>query len=155
MLRSLSKPKMAWENRFKVPTLQDLRAGYNRQLGGLVDMVREQLFAIPGVREEVAWHGIPWRWSLAFRCPLCPAPEPALVFLIPQPAKPQLCVPLPEALITILPARQPSRGIREAVVGAFRVNGFYWAQWDLANKPQTAEILDVVRFTHAFRTGRD
>lgn len=136
------KVRSAWEDRFKAPTWEELRAGSNKQLGALLDHARERILALPGTREQLAWHGIPWRWSLAFRAAI--DLERPIAFVVPQPNHPRLAVPLAsEVLATIASAKLP-KTIREAILHAPQVGGVRWPSWELFNRTQFAELLGLI-----------
>jgi hypothetical protein len=149
MVRTVRKPRIAWEDKFSVPTFVDLRCQCTKQLAGVLEAARERLLAFGGVRESISWQGIPWRWTVTFR--RAGVTEPAFAFLIPQPGKPQLCVPLPCEILPALPPKSTSRPIRDAITFASRVGGVLWPQWEVTTKTQLEPIIELAAFKHGFK----
>jgi hypothetical protein len=139
--RTATRAKPAWEDRFNVPTQETLRAGLSKPHGTLLDHALDSLLEISGVSCTIAWRGVPWRWTLCFRARSV-ATE-GIAYLVPQPGKPLLSVPLPEALVRKLPVKT-SRTIRDAIAFAPLVAGEYWAHWELGTKSQIDEVIEIV-----------
>jgi hypothetical protein len=134
--------KHVWEDRFRSPTWAELAAVFPRAQASLIEQARERLLSVPLVRERLAWHGIPWRWSLSYTTET-DGPSP-VAFLIPQPGKPRLAVPLPAELISVVPLRKLSKPVREAIVYAPQVAGVRWANWELTGQGVLDEVLALV-----------
>jgi hypothetical protein len=144
------KARLAWEDRFRAPTWEELRNASNRQMASLLEHAREKLVRLPNVRERLAWHGIPWRWSLAFSVPC--DPDRPVAFLVPQPNHPRLAVPLPAEVLAQINLPRYSKPVREAILHAPQVAGVRWPAWELLNRNQFAELLDLIHArlaTHA------
>lgn len=143
MNRRAIKPRSVWEDRFQTPTLDDLRAGLAKQHAQLFDLAREHLASFDGVRESIVWHGVPWRWTVTFahagesRAPIA--------YLIPQPGRPLLAIPLPVESLSSIPLRRMSKAIRDGIVFAAEVGGVHWPTWELASKPLIDEIMNLLR----------
>lgn len=140
------KPRSAWNDRFRTPTLEDLFEPFNRQLTGLIDATREQLVEFPGVSEELSWQGIPWRWTLVYRWK--GEPDRAWAYVVLDPERLRLALPMTTELIAKLPAKKLSRTTRDGIVQASEVAGVHWAQWELVNKPQLEELMSIARTKH-------
>lgn len=143
MTRRAIKPRPVWEDRFQSPTLDDLRAGLAKQHAQLFDQAREQLLAFDGVRESVVWHGVPWRWTVT----IAPAGDPRspIAYLIPQPGRPLVAIPLPVEALSSIPLRRMSKAIRDGIVFAAEVGGVHWPTWELQSKPLIDEIVNLLR----------
>ena len=111
--------RIPWEDQFHTPSLDDLRSHYNRQLGQLVESARTKLLAYDGVREELEWMGLPWRWTMVYRCPDDPAS--AWAYLIPHREKPLIATPLTAEMIDALPMSRLRKFIREGLDAGHRV----------------------------------
>lgn len=144
MNRRSVKPRSCWEDRFRVPSVSELRALLSKQHVQLFDVAREALLALDGVNESIEWRGVPWRWSLAFQT----EPGRPLAYLVPQPARPRLAVPLSDEVVGSLAARKVSRPIRDAIVFAPRVGEVLWPSWELLGRNQIEELLDLVRIKY-------
>jgi hypothetical protein len=141
------KSRLAWEDRFRTPSLSDLRGHYNKQQSALLDAARDRLLEFPGISEELTWQGLPWRWTLTYRC----AAEPARVwaYLVPDPERPVLSMPLTSSTISALPMHRLKKHVKDGVTQSRLVNGVFWATWELTSKPQLAEVLELVDKKHA------
>lgn len=144
MNRRSVKPRSCWEDRFRAPSVSELRGLLSKQHVQLFDAAREALLALGGVSESIEWRGVPWRWTLAFQV------EPArpLAYLVPQPARPRLAVPVTDDVVASLAARRVSRPIRDAIVFAPRVGEVLWPSWELLGRTQIDELLELVRAKH-------
>lgn len=136
----------AWEDRFKTPATQDLCEGINRQFSGLFDAARDRLRGFPGISEGLSWEGLPWRWTLTYRLPTDNGR--AWAYLVPDPNKPQIALPLPIAMVSALPMHRFKKHVKDGVLQGRMVDGVYWATWDIASKQQLSEILELVQHKH-------
>ncbi len=148
MSRRDVKLRSPWEDRFRNPTVDELRAGMTRQHSQLFDTARDCLRAFESVQETLVWRGIPWRWSLAY--PIEGDANRILAYLIPQPGKPQLAVPLTVEMIAALPQRRLPRMIRDAITFSARVAGIHWPCWELQSRPQIDELIGLAKRKHEF-----
>ncbi len=137
------KRRTAWEDRFRTPTVDDLREHYNKQLAGLLETARTLLLSLPGVVEELSWQGLPWRWTLTYRFPEGTGARPGL-YLVPDPLRPKISMPLPDTIVQTLPLHRLKRHVRDGVTQGRRVNGVLWATWEVTSKTQVGEILEIV-----------
>lgn len=142
------KPPNAWENRFLTPSFIELKGGQNKTMGMLLEAARDRLLAFEGVRSEIAWQGIPWRWTLVFRV----EGEEAVAFayLVPEPGKLQIAVPLRREFLESLQVKRLPRTIRDRIVFASEVAGVFWARFEFASRGQLDEIVDLLQRKQAF-----
>lgn len=145
---SLKKTRLAWEDQFRIPTLDELRNHYPKQLGNLISLARERFLAFEGIEEEIVWQGLPWRWTLTYRCP--EDPTRAWAYLVPDPEKPKISMPLTQEMVGALPMRRLKKYVRDGVVFARRVENVYWATWEVTNRVQLDEVLDLAKRKHQF-----
>lgn len=143
MNRRAAKLRTCWEDRFRAPTLPELRAILNRAHEHLLDTARSAIVALDGVQESIEWRGIPWRWTLAYS-----VEGRALAYLIPKPGRPQMAIPLADDLRAALDLRKASKPIRDAIVFAARVGDVSWPAWDLQNRAQIDELVALARRKH-------
>lgn len=146
MASSSIKSRDPWKDRFHTPSFDELVASFNRQLGSLLELARHKLLEFPGIRDEVAWQGIPWRWAVVFRWDA--EPTRPWAYLVPEPGKPRLVLPLPADVIARLPARRLTKPTRDGIVHSAEVSGVHWAQWDLSNRPQLDELMVIAGMKH-------
>lgn len=142
------KSRTAWEDRFKVPTFDDLRSHYNRQMAGLVEHIRERLMSFPGVSEDVTWEGLPWRWTLTYRC--ADDPTRAWAYLVPDPVAPKISMPLTADMVQAFPLHRFKKPIRDGVLCARIVGGVHWATFDVGSKAMLDDVLDLAKRKHQF-----
>src|SRR5690242_5530708 len=99
------KVRAAWLDRFKAPTADEMLGAFNRQMQGALQHLREKLLAVEGVKEEVSWQGV-WRWTLVYRIP--GDGERGWAYLVLDPAKPRVSVPITDDIIAELPVKKLS-----------------------------------------------
>jgi hypothetical protein len=145
MTRRAHKPRVAWEDRFEMPTPDALVAGFPRHVVGLIQTTREGLLGFPGVREDVIWRGT-WRWTLAYT--LESDSERPWAYLVPKPGHPVLALPMSGELVGALPVKKISKAVRDGIVLAAQVGGVYWPQWELTTKGLVEELLILARRKH-------
>lgn len=143
MSRRVVKPRISWEDRFAAPSAAELLASLAKQHASLVQLARDGLEELGEVSESIVWHGVPWRWTFAF------ATEGELerpwAYLVPQPGRPLLAMPLSGETISGLPMRKLSKGVRDGLTLAALVGGVYWPQWVLASRAQVGELVGIAR----------
>ena len=143
MNRRATKLRTSWEDRFRAPSVSELSAALNRPQEHLVEVAREGLLSLDGVQETIEWRGIPWRWTMAYA-----VDSRALAYLVPQPGKPRMAIPLPDEVLAAMDLRKSSKPVRDAIVFAPRVAEVIWPVWDLLNRAQIDELVLVARRKH-------
>ncbi|MCA9293394.1 MAG: hypothetical protein KDA20_06240 [Phycisphaerales bacterium] len=140
---SVLNARPSWEDRFRQPTLDELREAYapNPQAGKLFETARERLLGYPDVTETIEWQGLPWRWTIVYG--LQGDPTRALTYLVPDPAGPKVAVPLTGEMIDAMPLRRMKKHIRDGLSTGRRVGGTIWACFDIGGKQQLDEVLDL------------
>ncbi len=136
MPASIATESQAWQNQFAQPSIDALIADVDEERRKLFDLIREGLLAIDGCEESLGWHGIPWRWSLAYSIK-----NDARAYLVPEPERPLIAMPIRAAEIDAISLRSLSRPIREGVVNAAYVAGVLWAEWELTAATQVQDLL--------------
>jgi hypothetical protein len=139
LTRRIVEQRCAWEDRFRTPTLEELREGVGRAHQPMFDYVRGLLLA-QILDESLAWHGVPWRWSLVYRGQGGPA-----AYLIPQPGKPMAAVLLTTEQVAALPVRKLSRTVRDGITFSARVGSTHWPTWEITSKTLADEVVGLVR----------
>jgi hypothetical protein len=115
---------------------------------GALGFVSEQVCGVQNVRESVQWLATPWRWTLVYSCEL--DPTRALTYLVPDPAKPQVCVPLTTAMMQAIPLRRLKKNIREGIIYSKVVAGTFWPTWDLTSRTAGEDVLDLIQRKHKY-----
>ncbi len=144
--------KSAWSDKFRQPSLEELRNAVPKPLQSVLDEARERLGGLDGASETLVWQGVPWRWTLVYTAPGSPDSR-ALVYLIPDPQRLQLCVPLDQELIEQVGLKRLKKSIREGVVFARNVAGVWWPTWDVQSKTALDEVFDLISRKHALTVG--
>lgn len=150
------QPKLSWANKFLRPSPDQLVSQCaTKQLGQLVEAARKELSALVGVSETLSWQGVPWRWSFVYSLAGEDAGTPAtgahvtlrsqpLAYLIPDPQRPQVSVPLSWQVVESLPMRRLKRFVRDGIVHSRLVGEVHWPTWDFSARSQLDEILDLI-----------
>jgi uncharacterized membrane protein len=130
----------AWSNRFAAPALAALLHALRPSHAGPFRHARERLLAIPGMREGIAWQGV-WRWTLVYSHPSFGGG--AWAFLIPDPGRPLLAVPVAEAALPHLPEKHLTRAVKDGLVMAPLVGAVRWATWEVTSKTLVENVLGI------------
>ena len=149
--------KCGWNNKFHAPSVAQLREGYAKPVMPVFDAAREMLLELKGVSESISWHGVPWRWTLVYRCEgddASPVTR-AFAYVISDPHRLQVCVPLGREQIAALPMRRFKKGIRDAIVHARSVAGISWPSWDVPTRVALEDVADLVRRKHRLIVASD
>ena len=143
MVYAPPKSRLPWEDRFKTPSVQNLREPYNKQLSNLLDTAREQFLSVTGVEERISWQGVAWRWTLTYQAP--DDPTRAWVYLIPHPEGPRIAMPMTEEMVEALPKRRLKKFVTDGITSARRVGAMHWAVWEITNKTNLDDVMDLAR----------
>ncbi|MFN7316212.1 MAG: hypothetical protein ACK5VN_11145 [Phycisphaerae bacterium] len=131
-------PRPAWADRFRSPTSAQLLAGIPAAMRPTATMTRERLRKYPQATESLAWLGT-WQWTLQFRTPT--SNGVSWVYLIPNPQRPQVCIPVHDTTLAAVAPKLLSRSIRETLLFAPTVDGVRWATWDVQSRTQMEALL--------------
>lgn len=149
--------KCRWNDKFHTPTIAQLREAYPKPLVPVFDGARDMLLELKGVSESIAWHGVPWRWTLVYRCAgddAAPVTR-AFAYVIPDPSRLQVCVPLGREQIAAMPLRRFKKSIRDAIIHARSVAGVSWPSWDTPTRIALDDVAELVRRKHRMVTASD
>lgn len=130
----------AWANRFATPTLTALLHPLKAAHAPHVRHARAKLLAIQGMKEVVAWQGV-WRWTLVYTHPSLPGQVWA--FLVPDPSRPLIAVPVAESVLPALPPKYLTRPVRDGLVLAPVVGGVRWATWEVTSNSLAENVLAI------------
>jgi hypothetical protein len=151
MSLTVAKPRSLWEDRFGRPSVDDLLDGCPRTVLPLIEHARTKLSAAKSVSEQLAWQGVPWRWTLTY-CHLDDT-ERAYAYLVPDPAKPRLVVPFPVKSLGEISLKKFSKTTRDAIVHATVVGSVSWCQWEILTKGGTDEVLALAELKMSVLAG--
>lgn len=148
-----SLARSPWSDKFQMPSLQDLRSGLAKPLQSVFDEAREALTELDGISEQTAWQGVPWRWTLVYNVAEPSGEGRSLAYLVPDPQRLQICVPLTQDQIERLPIKRMKKSIRDGVVFARSVAGVWWPTWEIASSAALEEVLELVAKKHKLAVG--
>ncbi|QOJ00687.1 MAG: hypothetical protein HRU70_09360 [Phycisphaeraceae bacterium] len=139
--------RSAWEDRFRTPSESVLMGAIPKGVVPAFERMRAGLAELPGVEEHLAWCGVPWRWSWEYRAAdgsVGGEDGHGLAYVVPNPARPALVVPVPDSTLGLLSGRDVSKPVREQVAVTPSVGGWRWAAWDLTSRGLADELLGLV-----------
>ncbi len=136
-----------WKDRFTEPTIDQLLAGLGAEERSLIDAARAMLGAFERIGESVQWQGVAWRWAMTFAHP---GDERAWAFLIPNPERPEIAVPMTGEFLETLNFQRMRKFLRDELVHARCVRGVYWPSWELVSTTQLDELKTVIKKKHEF-----
>jgi hypothetical protein len=153
--------KRVWSNKFQCPGPRQLREGYEPELRAVFDAARELILEREGLVETVVWHGVPWRWTLVYQDPAgengyglaLARPTRAFAYLIADPARLQVCLPLTREQIAAMPLKRFKKVSRDSIIFARAVAGVAWPNWDLPTQAAVEDVAEVVRRKHKMTAG--
>lgn len=135
--------RAAWEDRFREPTPDELLKALTGPGAEAAAELRSRLLALSGVGEQTAWQGVPWRWALVYTCQM--DPTRAFSYIIPDPARVQVAVPLTAAMVQSLPLKRMKKAVRDGIMFSRFVAGVYWPAWALETVGQLDELYEIVQ----------
>lgn len=146
MKLKMGKPRIAWEDRFQTPKLDELIAELAKHQNQLVEQAREAILALEGVTESISWLGIPWRWTLAYG--IEGVNDKPWAYIVPQPGKAVLALPMNSEAVAALPMRKLPKFVRDVVILSPKVAGVHWMQWELTSRAQVEELASLAKRKH-------
>jgi hypothetical protein len=134
--------KCAWSDKFRVPTAVEIREGLAVQSRPVLDEARHRLSELPGVSESLVWQGVPWRWTFVYAG--TEHDSRASAYLIPDPQRLQVCIPLSQEQIEQFPLKRMKKSIRDGIVYARNVGGVWWPTWEVPTVGALGEVIDLL-----------
>ena len=131
-----------WTDRFSQPSPESLIQGVPSALSGPIEAAMDKLRTLPGIQEMVLWQGV-WHWTIAYRHEA--DASRCMAYLIADPNKPRLCIPVPSELVPLLPIRKLSRFVRDGILHAPAVGTIRWSCWPLTLKSQVDELMVLMQ----------
>jgi len=131
-----------WENKFRTPSGGELVGALTKPHAHLVDVARRHFLGNAGVREELVWQGLPWRWTFAFRHEADPTRPWA--YVVPEPGRPRVVLPVTMEELARFPVRKLSKVVRDPLAHGVEVDGVRWVEWELASRAIVDEVLALV-----------
>ena len=143
----------AWENKFRTPTLEECIDPYAPHLRQLFDDARARILGYEGLSEEFGWQGLPWRWCLTYRHPHDESHD--FAYLVPNPEKPRVAMPFSEHELQSMPLHRFKKHLKDALAHSVKTGRTHWATFEITNRPQLDDVIDVVRRKHAILSKQD
>ena len=131
----------AWSDRFRTPSLVDLVAPLPRPARTAVLHATQTLVKGRGLRERLRWHGV-WRWSCAYEANA--GADRAVAYLIPDPNRPRMCIPVTRDAANMLPARKTPSYVRQELASCPAVDGVLWPIWTVESKQMISELFATI-----------
>ncbi len=97
-----------------------------------------------GTPEAIRWHGV-WKWTLDYAT----GQGDLVAFLVPDPARPRVCISILDATTSAIDLRKLAKGVRDGLASAPAVDGTRWVTWDVASK---SGVDEIGAFVLAYRT---
>jgi hypothetical protein len=148
------RSRVPWADKFKAPSLDDLRESLpNRQVAQLLDDARRVFLHAPRVVETIVWHGVPWRWTLVYGTPQDGAR--ALGYIVPDPSRLQVCIPLTVDMVKTLPFRRLKKAIRDGIIFARSAAGVHWPCWEITSAGVLQDVQELLERKLKFLAARE
>jgi len=147
-----AKRRLAWEDPFVEPELEDLVEVYGRAELALFNAAREWLLGVGDSTEELSWQGLPWRWCLVYTIP--GDPTRAWAYLSPDPERPRLAIPFTGEMLQAMPMHRFKRHLKDVFAATNDVGGKFWPTFDVTTKGQLEDVLDLAKRKYVLVTGK-
>lgn len=131
-----------WLDRFNQPSLEALLGNLREDVLPQVEAFRERMRALHGVREQVEWLGLPWRWAIAYTAVGHPVSR-AVAYLVPDPESMRISIPLEQDVLALIAGPKASRTLRDSIVQASRVGQIVWPEWTMGSVILAEELAGV------------
>lgn len=136
--------KTCWAHRFERPTAEQLILELNSTARKQIEHARANFGKT--ATESIEWLGT-WHWTFVYRSPRVNGI--AYAYLVPDPARPRMCVPTDDESLLESPARI-HKLLKDALLRSPVVDSVRWVGWDIQSKDQVDAIVAFARdFAHA------
>lgn len=140
-MTTMSIRTTVWGDRFTQPNETDLVSMLTGDEQALVQYIIEKCTDLGADQRSVRWQGIPWRWTIQIGM----KDESSIGFLIAEPGRPQLAIPLTASDLDRIPMRRLSKSVRDSILGARAVSSMLWPEWDITSKTQIDELMAMMK----------
>jgi len=141
-----TKKSVAWEDKFRQPTYEEMIEHYPKPMLGLLEDARERLVKLESMIETIEWNGLPLRWSLTYRMP--GDPTRAFAYISPDPLGVRIDMPFTGDMLTTMPLHRFKRHLKDVFANSQDVGGMFWTDFVVTAKPVLDDVLDVARRKH-------
>ena len=156
MSETSSNQQSAWEDRWVKPTFDMLMNVYD-PLGR--KRILEQLFAnfdqFDNIRREIVWYGDAWKWTEQFILIDEKGKDvDVMVYFVPNPETPLICVPMREDMIESLPLKRLNKFIREGIRSAVAKCAVEvaWASWSPNASTEVEYLTELFKRKYKYLT---
>jgi hypothetical protein len=180
MTHSAVQNRLAWDDRWSQPSLEQLLHPLKVQPRRLFDQIIGKVTGLSNVDRSIIWYGPSWKWTIYYTLPASalvtlpalggsssasataatPASSPSknsepetLCYLVPNHQNPLICVPLSDAVIDRLPLKRLNRFVREAIASSKCAVSIHWAIFAPTTLAETSYLVDLIERKHAILTG--
>lgn len=136
--------KLPWADKFHAPSLAQIKSHYSKDKLSLFEHVRQRLLQVEGVREEILWQGVPWRWTLVYNLEGDDGPAKAWAYLVPDPERLQVCVTLTADQVLGVGVKRLKKWVRDGIVFARSVGGVCWPTYEIAVRQQADDVFELI-----------
>jgi len=146
MTRSIANNRLAWEDRWTEPSVDQLLKPLNAQRKRQVGLILEELAEWDDIRQEVIWYGPGWNWTIQYKIKATHDLESdILCYIVPKVDSPIVCVPLGDHEIQRLPLKRLNKMIRNGIRVAKCAVSIHWAHWTPSNQTEIAHLIDLLK----------
>lgn len=139
----VSKVRTPWEDRFVVPVASTLISGLPAHLASVAEFARAKFSGIDALQEEIGWQGV-WKWTFVYATAV--EPRKGWAYLVPDPAKLRISLPIQAELMQDLPLKKLSKFVRDGLLHSPLVGRTKWPMWEIQGKGQVEDILELAKF---------
>lgn len=154
MSRQAVSSRLAWQDRWSQPTLDQLLQPLNAQHTRLMNALMEQFAQLEGVEQTIMWYGPAWKWTIAYTIKPAstgrnkPSDPHVLCYIVPKVDAPLVCVPLNDHSLDILPIQRLTKFVRDGIKLAKFAVAIHWATWAPATLGEVSQIVDLIKRLH-------
>lgn len=144
-----------WENRWVTPTTDDLMAGLNEQQVKLINGLIDRVMELGDLDMELEWYGVSWKWSFQLIMPDLegqPDERDKLLYFVPNPEAPTICIPLTDDMIESMPLKRLNRYVRDGVKHGKQAVNIHWAVFTPSAQTEIDHLFDLIKRKHKFLT---
>lgn len=135
--------RQAWTDKFTTPPIEALLNDLSEEIRPRIDELRAQIRSVKGVREQLSWMGIPWRWTLVYK--LRGQRGHALAYIIMDPSGPRASVPLTADQVCALELSTLTKAQGDALLDGTKVGSQLWASFEIGENSIAEEIMRILR----------
>jgi hypothetical protein len=139
--RNLNIDRDAWNDRFRSPSVSELRAALKRDAAGLFERACRGLRELQDAAEAVVWNGECWKWTVAFEGTGDNQPT---VVIIPNPSDLQVAARLSPERVRAARRLAVRRAVREGLDLAADPFDSEWCVWSVSARGVLDEIVTLL-----------